>query len=443
MATLDQLKDIELYLQAFLIKFSKDETLDSTVFVDLLSHLIKTIISFDSIDSPPARRLVELVRWLSPRKQAVEWDEQEIKQQTIVLEVAMKIDTSLSSGSFLHEQLVQLLTSSDTDALIDAYSKYTSKNSTRNVHLRKLFQNFIKLFDVSTLVDLFATVVMEKKAAWRTLLLFVEEGSTSREFSSEFLVFLKKLSTIAFNSLSLEKLHIVLLFSRMFLAQEEGEKNTSEKQSYSTWFQDSFLDGSTLNSKKLELFFLQVLTDLVPCEPIFTLKQHIRLLPRLTRIKQQVSDYISLAKTKLNDLGDVESGSSSSSSTLSASNPEKLLQDLIQKFNTTKRLPDALTQAYIFNKAWYREKFLPILLSHDILECKGKKELIEALSQRCMIPQKDLLVYQSFTKSPRDPHTSLPKNAHTSPLTLLSTLLEALLDAVANKWSLMRSIELR
>jgi Fanconi anemia group A protein len=93
----------------------------------------------------------------------------------------------------------------------------------------------------------------------------------------------------------------------LVLARQASLEGTHHFPPYHSWFQTMFGGGpdGVIGGKKQLLFLLKTLTGLVPHDPVFVLKAHITHPPRqLPRCLSQLKDYISLASTRLQDLGE-------------------------------------------------------------------------------------------------------------------------------------------
>ncbi|CAL1530652.1 unnamed protein product, partial [Lymnaea stagnalis] len=174
--------------------------------------------------------------------------------------------------------------------------------------------------------------------------------------------------------------------------------------SYEHWF-ESLLSGSNnplTASRRVFTSLIKFMSGLVPFESADYLKAHIIKKPALTTKTREIyEDYISLAKTRLKDLGvslfDVFEGiydgltnKPTTSEKLKTADPTDTdVEKAVASFTDTGKIPTALNEASIFRKPYFIGKFLPALLKPrflpDVPDMKMK--LIEDLNKSGRIPQ--------------------------------------------------------
>ena len=124
---------------------------------------------------------------------------------------------------------------------------------------------------------------------------------------------------------------------------------------------------------------IRALTEQVPSEHALLLKLHITALrPPASRgqpargggaadvIKVSVSEYMSLAKTRLADLGYRYSTATSDSSRLSGAGgggTEAIVAYMEEHARTGGTVPAAMNQAFFFRRSWWAMCISPVLLS--------------------------------------------------------------------------------
>ncbi|KAM8776511.1 LOW QUALITY PROTEIN: Fanconi anemia group A protein [Rhynchonycteris naso] len=197
----------------------------------------------------------------------------------------------------------------------------------------------------------------------------------------------------AFESFDLDSMVTVFLVVRQ--AALEGP---SVFLSYAEWFQASF--GSTRShhcgSKKALVFLFKFLSDLVPFEAPRYLQVHILHPPLVpSKYRSLLTDYVSLAKTRLADLkvsmenmGLYEDLSSAGDVTEPHSQASQDVEKAIQVFEQTGKIPVAVMEASIFRRAYYVSHFLPALLTPRVLPSTpdSRVALIESLMRADKIP---------------------------------------------------------
>ncbi|XP_020616861.1 Fanconi anemia group A protein-like [Orbicella faveolata] len=136
--------------------------------------------------------------------------------------------------------------------------------------------------------------------------------------------------------------------------------------------------GSTkLNNKRSVQLFVKFLSDLVPYEPAEYLKVHIIKAPLVpSKLREHVTDYVSLAKTRLMDLqepvelmamyGD-SSGTSGmdvkSDHTKQVEQASADVEKVLESYEKSGKVPSTVMEASIFRKPYFIGRFLPALLT--------------------------------------------------------------------------------
>ncbi|KAK2191368.1 hypothetical protein NP493_53g05002 [Ridgeia piscesae] len=146
---------------------------------------------------------------------------------------------------------------------------------------------------------------------------------------------------------------------------------------YQQWFQTTFgnLATSPASSKKTFAFLIKFLTDVVPFETALYLKAHLQSPPSVPgKCRAILTDYISLVKTRLSDLGEsmeelgiYEDGSNVSANISECAKSSRLAEQDVEKalsaFNKTGKVPASIMEASIFRKPYFVGRFLPSLLA--------------------------------------------------------------------------------
>ncbi|KAM5297919.1 Fanconi anemia group A protein [Glossophaga mutica] len=207
----------------------------------------------------------------------------------------------------------------------------------------------------------------------------------------------------AFESFDLDSMVTVFLVVRQ--AALEGP---SVFPPYADWFQAAF--GSTrghhCGSKKALVFLFKFLSDLVPFEAPRYLQVHILHPPLVpSKYRSLLTDYISLAKTRLADLkasvdnmGLYEDVSSAGDVTEPHSQAAQDVEKAIQVFEHTGRIPVAVMEASIFRRSYYVSHFLTALLTPRVLPSTpdSRAAFIESLRRADKIP---LSLYSTYCQA--------------------------------------------
>ncbi|KAJ7374788.1 hypothetical protein OS493_005138 [Desmophyllum pertusum] len=177
---------------------------------------------------------------------------------------------------------------------------------------------------------------------------------------------------------------------------------------YIAWFQTMFADqGNTkLNNKKSVQFFVKFLSDLVPYEPAEYLKVHVIKAPQVpSKLRELVTDYVSLAKTRLMDLkepvelmgmyGTVQEHLEQKRKQLEQATAD--VEKVLGSYEKSGKVPSTVMEASIFRKPYFIGRFLPALLTPRKVpdEPDVRAQLIDVLSKAGKIPKNMLSTYQS------------------------------------------------
>ncbi|XP_045431802.1 Fanconi anemia group A protein isoform X3 [Pipistrellus kuhlii] len=197
----------------------------------------------------------------------------------------------------------------------------------------------------------------------------------------------------AFESFDLDCMVTVFLVVRQ--AALEGP---SVFPSYADWFQASFGSsrGHHCSSKKALVFLFKFLSDLVPFEAPRYLQVHILHPPLVpSKYRSLLTDYVSLAKTRLADLkvsvenmGLYEDLSTARDVTEPHRQASQDVEKAIQVFEHTGKIPIAVMEASIFRRPYYISHFLPALLTPRVIPSApdSRVAFIETLKRADKIP---------------------------------------------------------
>ncbi|KAM6223839.1 LOW QUALITY PROTEIN: Fanconi anemia group A protein [Rhynchocyon petersi] len=206
----------------------------------------------------------------------------------------------------------------------------------------------------------------------------------------------------AFESFDLESLVPAFLIVRQ--AALEGP---TVFPPYVDWFKTTFGSARSphARSKKAVVFLFTFLSDLVPFEPPQYLKVHILHPPLVPeRLRALLTDYVSLARTRLADLKvsiedmGLYEDLSSASSTQPSSQALQDVERALEVFAHTGKIPAAVMEASIFRRPYYLSHFLPALLAPRVLSKNPDPRMafIESLKRAEKIP---LSMYSDYRQA--------------------------------------------
>ncbi|XP_028608601.1 Fanconi anemia group A protein [Grammomys surdaster] len=215
--------------------------------------------------------------------------------------------------------------------------------------------------------------------------------------------------------------------------------------SYADWFKESFgsSHGYHSCSKKTLVFLFKFLSDLVPWEAPRYMQVHIFHPPLVpSKYHSLLTDYISLAKTRLADLkvslenvGLYEDLSSPGDIAERESQAVQDVKKAIMVFEQTGKIPMPVLEASIFRRPYYVSHFLPALLAPRVLPevPDSRAAFIETLKRADKIPSS---LYDAYRRACATAKETQPKDATSGqrtepdcadqPLGLLTAALEEL-----------------
>ncbi|XP_029423710.1 Fanconi anemia group A protein isoform X2 [Nannospalax galili] len=195
-----------------------------------------------------------------------------------------------------------------------------------------------------------------------------------------------------------ESYHLDSMVTAFLIVRQATLEGPFVFSSYADWFKASF--GSSLGyhtcSKKALVFLFKFLSDLVPWEAPRYMKVHVFHPPLVpSKYRFLLTDYISLAKTRLADLkvslenmGLYEDLSSSGDIVEPHSQAIQDVEKAIVVFEHTGRIPVPVMEASIFRRPYYLSHFLPALLTPRVLPKvpDSRVAFIESLRRTDKIP---------------------------------------------------------
>ncbi|XP_028736731.1 Fanconi anemia group A protein [Peromyscus leucopus] len=242
-----------------------------------------------------------------------------------------------------------------------------------------------------------------------------------------------------------ESYHLDSMVTAFLIVRQATLEGPFVFPSYADWFKESF--GSSLGyhscSKKALVFLFKFLSDLVPWEPARYMQVHIFHPPLVpSKYHSLLTDYISLAKTRLADLkvslenvGLYENLSSSGDIAEPQSQAIQDVEKAVVVFEQTGKVPMAVMEASIFRRPYYLSHFLPALLTPRVLPevPDSRVTFIETLKRADKIPSSLYDAYRQAcaTAEEKQPGDAAPgkrtePDCAEQPLGLLTAALEEL-----------------
>nr|XP_055220556.1 Fanconi anemia group A protein isoform X10 [Gorilla gorilla gorilla] len=296
---------------------------------------------------------------------------------------------------FFSHTLTQILTHSPVLKASDAVQMQREWSFARtHPLLTALYRRLFVMLSPEELVGHLQEVLETQEVHWQRVLSFVSALVVCFPEAQQLLEdWVARLMAQAFESCQLDSMVTAFLVVRQ--AALEGP---SAFLSYADWFKASF--GSTRGyhgcSKKALVFLFTFLSDLVPFESPRYLQVHILHPPLVpSKYRSLLTDYISLAKTRLADLkvsienmGLYEDLSSAGDITEPHSQALQDVEKAVMVFEHTGKIPITVMEASIFRRPYYVSHFLPALLTPRVLPKvpDSRVAFIESLKRADKIP---------------------------------------------------------
>lgn len=283
------------------------------------------------------------------------------------------------------------------------------KFTTLTKKAKTVFEQFLLVFEPATIVEYVKNSCFTDKVNLEGILSFIATFAVLvKEATPMIEAYVNELLSESLNNYDSRSLYVAFLMVRQ-ISLEGGHVF----QPYVTWFQSYFGDQGNmkLTSKKTVQFFMKCLSDLVPYEPAEYLKVHVIKVPQVPiKFRELVTDYVSLAKTRLMDLKEpleifgMYEDNSGLVGAKGESEQEKQLKQatadvekVLESFEKTEKVPSSVMEASIFRKPYFIGRFLPALLTPRKIpdESDSRSQLIDVLSKSGKIPKNMLSAYQS------------------------------------------------
>ncbi|XP_078214152.1 Fanconi anemia group A protein isoform X15 [Callithrix jacchus] len=310
-----------------------------------------------------------------------------------------------SQKRFFGQTLTQILTHSPVLKASDAVRMQREWSFARtHPLLTALYRRLFVMLSAEELVGHLQQVLETQEVNWQRVLSFVSALVVCVPEAQQLLKdWVAHLMAQAFESCQMDNMVTAFLVVRQ--AALEGP---SAFQSYADWFKASFgsARGSHGCSKKALVFLFKFLSDLVPFESPRYLQVHILHPPLVpSRYRSLLTDYISLAKTRLADLkvsienmGLYEDLSSAGDIAEPHSQALQDVEKAIMVFEHTGKIPVTVMEASIFRRPYYMSHFLPALLTPRVLPKvpDSRVAFIESLKSADKIP---LSLYSAYCQA--------------------------------------------
>ncbi|XP_031197586.1 Fanconi anemia group A protein isoform X2 [Mastomys coucha] len=205
-----------------------------------------------------------------------------------------------------------------------------------------------------------------------------------------------------------ESYHLDSMVTAFLIVRQATLEGPYVFPSYADWFKESFgsSHGYHSCSKKTLVFLFKFLSDLVPWEAPRYMQVHIFHPPLVpSKYHPLLTDYISLAKTRLADLkvslenvGLYEDLSSPGDIAERESQAVQDVKKAIMVFEQTGKIPMPVLEASIFRRPYYVSHFLPALLAPRVLPevPDSRGAFIETLKRADKIPSS---LYDAYRKA--------------------------------------------
>ncbi|XP_069918954.1 Fanconi anemia group A protein isoform X5 [Oryctolagus cuniculus] len=217
-----------------------------------------------------------------------------------------------------------------------------------------------------------------------------------------------------------ESYHLDSMVTAFLVVRQAALEGPALFPSYGDWFKASF--GSTRgyhgSSKKALVFLFKFLSDLVPFEAPRCLQVHILHPPLVPdKYRSLLSDYVSLAKTRLADLkvsienmGLYEDLASAGDIAEPDSQAAQDVAKAVSVFEHTGKIPVTVMEASIFRRSYYTGHFLPALLTPRVLPetPDPRMAFIDSLRRVGKIPPS---LYATYCHACSTAGEKLPENA--------------------------------
>ncbi|XP_058530791.1 Fanconi anemia group A protein [Ochotona princeps] len=320
-------------------------------------------------------------------------------------------------ASFAKHTLTQTLTYKPELTVSDAVERQREWSFARtHPLLNTLYRRLVAMLSAEELLGCVQETLESQEVNWQCVLGCVSALVVclpkARQLLSDWVA---RLMTRAFETYHLDSMVIAFLVVRQ--AALEGP---ALFPSYGEWFKASF--GSSRGyhggSKKALIFLFKFLSDLVPFEAPRCLQVHILHPPLVPdKYRSLLSDYISLAKTRLADLkvsienmGLYEDLTSTGDIAEPQSQAAQDVTKAVAVFEHTGKIPVTVMEASIFRRSYYVSHFLPALLTPRVLPKApdSRMALIDALRRADKIPSS---LYANYCHGCRAAGERLPEGA--------------------------------
>ena len=192
-----------------------------------------------------------------------------------------------------------------------------------------------------------------------------------------------------------------MLLIAIIFARHASLEGTHVFPNYGDWLKESIEKAKQLfaTNRHSVSTYVKVLINMLPIEQRSFLKAHLSHIPQAaSNFKGPLEEYVTLAKTRLIDLKELDSGNKSTFSQAVELNEFAVneVANVLRHFETHHKIPTSLMESTVFRKSYYIESFLPALLIPEIPTGPQsiRLQFIQVLSKAGKIPPKMLYSYQ-------------------------------------------------
>ncbi|NXP65724.1 FANCA protein, partial [Chloropsis cyanopogon] len=300
-----------------------------------------------------------------------------------------------SLRQFFRHTLTEVLTYNPVLKVSDAIQMQKEWSFTRTSPLlTALFRKLLVAFSVKESISQLQQVLETHEVNWQHVLSCVSTLVVCQaEAEQLFKDLLSHLLLKAFGNYDMEN-----MITAFLIARQAALEGPAVFMPYSEWFKASFghAGGHHGSSKKSLVFLFEFLSELVPFEAAPYLKVHIMYPPLVpTKHRALLSEYITLAKTRLADLkvaiedmGLYEDLSAPEEAVQPQAQALRDVEKALQIFENTRKIPTSVIEASIFRRPYYTSWFLPALLRPRVLPKTpdGHMAFIDCLKRADKIP---------------------------------------------------------
>jgi len=257
----------------------------------------------------------------------------------------------------------------------------------------QLMVALVQQFSVMALVDGVERAVRRREADWSFLAALIPwatgpmatEASKAAALAEGLFVLSKTLFLDAVGASDEATVSAAIVLLRLVCARPHPNPTVATyRERFKATFVDS-LSQPTIPRKELRVL-LRVLETQVPADDDHdSLRAQIDVLPRThPSCRENIEDYLQLAKTRCVDLKPASARAAKGPSAASSAQTHVEVRGYIRDFEGSGIVPARIPEQFFFKKAWWKQAVVPILLrpqSSEAPKCKVQREFIERLRE--------------------------------------------------------------